>query len=620
MSATRRARSQSRTESDNALRLALVVGYLALAAGVVIARLNPSPGYDVSIYTSTPFVYWAGAGLAVALGLGAAVFGRRVTRALGVALAGLAMLTFLGLPFLRGMYFYGSGDALTHLGLAKSLLNTDFAFMDLIYPGGHSLAIFLSQAMGVPLRHGLMYAMMTASVVTLVFVPLAVWAVVPDVRAVGFGVFTAMLMLPMNNISTHPGFHSYTLTTLFFPFVLYLTFKHITRGAEDEALPEWASAVSLVAPVALGATVFYHPQVAIDVLILSFTVFAVGYVLRRRTGANSAFEHRLLSGQVLLLGVIFTAWALQHQQTFIFAENLANSVTGFLETGRGAGQIAQDRGDSADSLNVSLVELFVKLFGISFLYILLSGGLVVKEIVGGVRGRIDDSGMAATYIGFSALTLGPFFAAQFVGNVSTYFFRHLGFAMVLVGVLGAIALYKAVAEYGSLLSGGARVAGVLLAVIVLTGSLVAFYPSPYIYLPSAETPESQFVGYEATFEHQAEEVPVAKVRIGPTRFADALGRTVPGRLLWSPNQTQFDTVENLTKYRENDRTDHPGYYLVVSERDRGREVKGFHGIRYQRDDFRAVNQAVTPRLSRVQTNGGYQLYYVDQQGLVNTTD
>ncbi|WP_245699015.1 hypothetical protein [Halopelagius longus] len=617
--------------SDDALRLALVVGYLALAAGVVVARVNPSPGYDASIYASTPFVYWAGFGLAVALGLGVAVFGRRVTRALGVALAGLAMLTFLGLPFLRGTYFYGSGDALTHLGLAKSLLRTDFAFMDLIYPGGHSLAIFLSEAMGVPLRHGLMYAMMTASVVSLVFVPLAVWAVVPDGRAVGLAVFTAMLMLPMNNISTHPGFHSYTLTTLYFPFVLYLTFKHITRGAEDETLPEWASAVSLVAPIALGATVFYHPQVAIDVLILLFTVFAVGYVLRRRTetagaagatGTTRTFDHRLLTGQVLALAVIFTAWAVQHQQTFIFAENLTNSVTGFLQTGEGAGQIAQDRGKSADSLNISLEVLFVKLFGISFLYTLLAGGLVLKEVLGGVlRDRSgDDSEMAVTYIGFSALTLGPFFAAQFVGNVSSYFFRHLGFAMVLIGVLGAIALYKAVTEYGSALSGGARVASVLLAVLVLTGSLVAFYPSPYIYLPSSETPESQFVGYDATFKHQAEEVPVAKVRIGASRFTDALTTTVPGRLLWSPNKTEFDSIENLTKYRENERTDHPGYYLVVSERDKGREVKGFHGIRYQREDFREIDGAVTPRLSRVQTNGDYRLYYVDQEGLVNTTD
>lgn len=615
MSANRTAWSQSRTESNDSLHLALVVGYLALAGAVVWTRLNPSPGYDASIYASTPLVYWLGAGIAVAVGLGTALFGERVTRVLGIGLAGLTMVSFLGLPFLHGMYFYGSGDALTHLGLAKELLRTDFAFGDLIYPGGHSLGIFLSQTMGVSLRYGLMYAILTMSMVSLVFVPLAVWAVVRDERAVGLAVFTAMLLLPINNISTHPHFHSYTLTTLYFPFVLYLAFKHITRAAEDDALPEWLSAVSILSPVALGATVFYHPQVAIDVLILLFTMFGVGYVLRRHAGSSSGLEHRLLAGQVLVLAVIFITWALQHQQTYIFAENLTNSVAGFVETGQGAGEIAEDRGGSAESLGISIWELFAKVFGVSMIYILLSGGLLLREVFGGVRDRSDDSGMAVTYIGFSALTLGPFFAAQFVGNVSTYFFRHLGFAMVLVGVLGSIALYKLAVEYGSFLSGKTRVASVVIALLMLSGSLVAFYPSPYIYLPSAETPESDFVGYNATFQHRAEDVPIAKVRIAPSRFSDALTAGVPGRLLWSPSGTQFDSIENVTRYRGNNGTDHPGYYLAISERDRGREVNGFHGIRYQNDDFQRIDRAVEPRISRVQTNGDYRLYYIDQEGL-----
>lgn len=615
MSATRTTRSQSQTGTTDALHLALVVGYLALAGAVLWTRVNPSPSYDASIYTSTPLLYWLGALVAVGIGLGTAVSGERVTRALGVGLAGLTMISFLGLPFLQGMYFHGSGDAMTHLGWTKALVQTDFGFTDLIYPGGHSLAAFLSQTMGVPIRYGLMYAMLTMSTVSLVFIPLAVWAVVRDERAVGLAVFTGMLMLSVNNISTHAHFHSYTLTTLYFPFVLYLTFKHVTRAAEDDALPDWLSAVSLLSPIALGATVFYHPQVAIDVLILLFTIFGVGYVLRRRNDASTAFEYRLLAGQVLVLGVIFVTWAVQHQHTFIFAQNLTDSVIGFAQTGQGAGDIARDRSESAGSLGISIWELFAKLFGISVLYIILASSLILSEVFGGVRDRTDDSGIAVTYIGFSALTLGPFFAAQFIGNVSSYFFRHLGFAMVLVGVLGAIALYKLAAEYGPHLSGGARVASTLLAILVLTGSLVAFYPSPYIYLPSSETPESQFVGYNASFQHRAEEVPFAKVRAGPERFSDALSAGIPDRLMWGISQEEFNSVENVTRYRGNNRTDHPGYYLVVSERDRERETVGYHGIRYQNEDFDRIDQQVTPRISRVQTNGDYRLYYINQEGL-----
>lgn len=614
-----RTNNETTTASSRAVRLGLTAGYLSLAVAVLAARAVPATTYEASPYTSTPILFWIGLVVAATLGLASSAVGSRLGRYGGLGLAGLATVAFLGLPFIRSYYFYGSGDALTHLGWAQAMLDPGFGFFDLIYPGGHSLSLYLSQMMGVPVRHGLMYAMLTVSVVTLLFVPLSVWVVLRDKRVVVFAAVTAMLMLPMNNISTHPGFHSYTLGTLYFPLVLYMTFKHITRGADDETLPSWLSAMSLLSPIPLAAMVFYHPQVAVDVVILLATMFIVGYIYRRRASGDldsAQFRHRLLVGQVVVITLIFVYWSLRYEKTYSFAENATNSLLSFLETGEGAGDIAAKRAESGNQLGeYVVVELFLKLFLVKAAYIGVATALIAAKLFGRVNKSDTDSGMAITYLGFSGLTLGPFFAVQFLGDVSTYFFRHLGFAMILVGVLAAVGLFYFARYVSPHVGQRGKAIFTVFGVLVLCLSLVAYYPSPYVYLPSSHTPQSQFVGYQTTFDTLPEETPLAKVRIDSGRFSDALNADAPGRLLWGVPGPQMDSLGNITTFRENDRSDVPAYYLVVSERDRGREVDGFHGIRYQDDDFDRVQNAVDPRISRVQTNGDYEVYYIDQRGL-----
>ncbi|SFR66585.1 hypothetical protein [Halogeometricum limi] len=595
------------------------MGFLGLAGAVLAARSVPSTGYEVSIYRATPPAFWFGVVTAATIGILATLFGRRLTKAAGVGLAGLSTVSFLALPFFRGYYFYGSGDALTHLGWAKRMLGPDFGFFDLIYPGGHSLALFLSQVMGVPVRWGMMYAMLAMSVLTMLFVPLAVWVVLRDSRAVVIASFVAMLMLPINNISTHSHFHSYTLTTLYFPFVLYLLFKHLTRSAEDVSLPSWASASSFLLPIALVANVFYHPQVAVNVLIFMGTILAVGLAWRRRVRVTHAAatdggqRHRLIVGQVAFLAALLATWATQYQQTYRLLNNVLMSAQGFLASGSGAGEVAQQRTGSAEAIGVSLVELFLKLFAVNAVFIVLATGLLAAVAFGIVRHR-SDSDMAVTYIGCSALTLGPFFAVQFIGDVSGYFFRHLGFAMVLAGVLGAIALFHLSKVLEGAIEGREQAIVAVITIAVLCLSLAAYFPSPYIYNPSPQSPEQQFVGYDATFEYRAEGAAVAGIRAGPGRFSDALNDDFDPRLMWTLGQDTVDSLENVTRFREHRLSDEPFYYLVVSEKDRARELQGYHGLRYQEDDFDRIANATNPRISRIQTNGEYNMYFVDQQG------
>jgi hypothetical protein len=611
-------------------RTVLAAGYLALAVGVLAARGAPAPGYEPSVYTGTPPVYWVCVLVAVSVGVGAAFLWGRLGRYAGVALAGLSVLSFVGLPVVRGYHFHGAADAMTHLGYAREMAGESQLFFDLIYPGGHAMGVFLSGAMDVPVRQGLMYTMVAVAAVTLLFVPLCVWVVVREPRAVVFGAVTAMLMLPINNVSTTYAFHTFSLATFFFPFVLYLALKHVLGGAEDRSLPRWLSGVSLVAPVPLVAVVLFHPQLAVDVIIVLGTVAVTGVVLRAREGwwGNGSVRdavtdgggdrHRLLVGQVVVLVAVFVVWVLQHEQTYIFAESLTESLGQFFAEGEGAAAVTQDRQQSADRLGISLVELFVKLFAANLLYVVAAAGLAVATLLGLAGESGSDERRVVLYVVLSGLALAPFVLAQFVGNISGYFFRHFGFVMVLVGLLGAIALYRFLGRVGPQTVTSTR--GLVLsvcAVVVLCLSLAAFFPSPYIYLPGQGTPEQQFTGFETSFEHLPEEAAMAKIRPGTGRMQDATGYVLADDRSWLVQGPTLDSLGNVTRFRGDAGPDygHPGYYLVVSEYDRLRETVGFHGIRFQDEDFGRVTGTTTPRLTPVVSNGDYRLYYVDQRGI-----
>lgn len=188
------------TQRDSRLtRTLLLVGFLAIAVGILVARASPARAYEVSIYQSTPAAFWVGVAVAVLTALVVVVRAPNSRFAAGgVALAALAIAAVSALPLVRAYHFYGFNDSLTHLGWAKSLVSETLTPLDIVYPSGHVSAGMVSAALGVELTTAMMLVVFFVSAVYLVFVPLLVSLVVPDRRAVLVAVFSALLFLPVN--------------------------------------------------------------------------------------------------------------------------------------------------------------------------------------------------------------------------------------------------------------------------------------------------------------------------------------------------------------------------------------------------------------------------------------
>ncbi|MFB6179797.1 MAG: hypothetical protein ABEI77_08745, partial [Halorientalis sp.] len=149
----------------------LTLGFLAVAGAVLTATRSPATGYEVSIYSATPVTFWIACSVAFLAAISVAVSPLYEDVAPFVlVLGGSTMLTIAALPVLRGYYFYGLGDSLTHLGWARQLAagSDPLAFF---YPGSHLIAAAIA-ALGYEMPYAMLLSVVLFTLLYLVCVPL----------------------------------------------------------------------------------------------------------------------------------------------------------------------------------------------------------------------------------------------------------------------------------------------------------------------------------------------------------------------------------------------------------------------------------------------------------------
>lgn len=596
-------------EDRSSVSIALLVGSLCFVGAVSIAEANPAVGYEVSIYDSTPLLFWIGIGLSLLIGVGALLLATSWIQWVGgLVLSGLSVLSVAALPLIRGYFFYGLSDSVRHLGAVRQLVSGDTNFFAEVYPGAYSFSGFLSALSGIPIEQSMLFVVFIMMALYTVFVVLCVRTILPRRRAVAIAGVSALLFLPLNQISFHPHFHTFSMATFFTPVLLYVVIKHITADRTDSTIPGRLSSTDLGFAVTAIAIVFYHPQVALNVIIILGAI-AVAQLFGSRFFSDIPLAHSPpVYGPLLFLVVVFTLWNLQHQEIFNMSSNLLASLSGLATGTEQSGQIVTERVDSAESVGLGVGELFVKLFLIPAFYALVAGAVMVTNLFSEQFG--DKSGMVTTAFLVSGVALGIFSLAHFVGDVSGHFFRHVGFGMVLVTILAAIGLTRAgdyVDELNHELSDMVKVVTVIALVVGLTLSILVIFPSPYLSQPTQHVSEQQYMGHTTAMEYRAEGAAVASTRGGPRRYATSMGQYLDPRLAWGVPPEALPS--DLRRFRGNDFPTREFYYYIQTEHDERREVVAYRGLRYDESDFTGVG--ATRGVSQIMTNGRVDIYYVE---------
>lgn len=601
-------------------KLGLIVGYLSLTVAILVAHATPATGYEVSIYTATPLLFWVFAGLALLVSLVVSIqLPDTGLGSLALMLGGTSLLSIVALPLVRGYHYYGLADGLNHLAFARNMAAGNLAFLRMLYPSSHSTAVLFSTVAGVDIPRAMLLVVLVCMLVFFVFVPVTVREFLPAPRAVVLASFAGFMLMPLTNIGTVNRFHPFSLATLVSPLLLYLLVLHLGDRVDDGRLPGRLSPTSLLVPPVGMVLIMYHPQLAFDVIVI-FAVFAGLQLVARWTGwSHPVARTRAVYGQAVILLGMFFAWNSTRWQASVTIRRTQQNLREYFLGGSEVAPNVQSRQESAREIGVSLTELFVKLLSVEAVFALLAGVLVVVSLLGWLKLR-PETETVVTGFAVAGLVLLPYFFTQFIGNLAHHFFRHVGFTMVVVTILASVTLYHCWKRFEP--HRFAQPALVVFLAVMLVLSLAALYPSPYIFRHNPHVSEQHVDGFERSFATQPandpEPVLFRNTGLVLSRYERALAAKpgtpwYPGPVTPEPDLAERVPGSGMWNLRAHvasaywaERSDS---YLIVTAVDRKRAVVAEEGLRYSRASFAAVRDQ--PRVHRVHTTGQFRSYYID---------
>ncbi|ESP86896.1 hypothetical protein K933_16582 [Candidatus Halobonum tyrrellensis G22] len=603
---------------------------------LLAAHWAPTTGYEISLYGATPLTVWIPLGVALVASAYAAVTARSTWAwAGGVVGAGGAALTVCALPIIRGYYFYGTADALTHLGWVKDIV---FGVLDpaqMLYPGMHVYSIFISRVTDLPFHRSMLFAVLSFVVMSAVFVPLTVWILTQRRWLVTAGVFAGLCYLSINQVSTHyMSTHPFSQSTQMFPLALYTMALYLVSRRDDAAVGERRlTAIGGAFALFLIGAVFYHPEHAVNLLVV------LGFAVVIQIGGRWVLQpdHRLLTQRSLLphtvgFALLAGGWTILHSRGDRTLNVVLSEVRDFLfGGGSSVGGVVQQRGGALSAIGVSYFDVFLRMFLVMGVFAALSGILILAAGVGRVRAGRSDTGAVVTHLALGLAVLVPASLALFVGNVSKLFFRNLGSIMMVSTIVGVLALgylpillrgsvrgrsiVRRLRDLGPTASSIRTALAVVVVVALMTHSLAIMFKDPYIYRPNRQVTEQAMGGYESFFEHQVEGVDDVRLRATDRRYLHAIygveegsqGTGLSGDWESVPNDT---LVQLPSKYNES-------RYLAFTEFDRLRELIAYQQVRYDESDFAALDRQVG--VSRVHDSGEVRGYLINGSGNESAT-
>lgn len=604
----------------------LAIGFLSVAGAVFAAYVTPATGYELSLYTATPKLFWAGISVALLLALGVAfVSSIGSYRLLALILAICAVFAVLALPLIRGYYFYGTADPLTHIGLAKDLANGQQSPFGLIYPGIHTLSVFISRTSGYPLTRSMLLIVLCFTLVYVVFIPLCVRLLVSEKRATVLGLFSALLLLPINHVSTHFRVHPFTLTVLYSSLVIFLILKVFTndtgrakrsRGPNTEQGRQKGRGTRRGTDTVLGsllalalvvtAVVLYHPQQGLNLLVLFVTVCGIQLFYRLFYSSHPVSSHPTMYASTAFFFGVYVLWTVRTAWFYRLASKHVSKVISYLNGETIAGERIQAQGSSLLAVGGSIPEMFVKLFLLNTIYAVLTAIIALISLYHGIDDSVTEAKGLRLYISLSVVPMVLIFFVYLVGSISEMQFRHLGFIMVLATILGAIGLFMIQEHLTRLLTRPQAGAVIAVCFVLMLGfALAPIYQSPYIHKPNLQVTEAQMDGYDTAIEHQTPGTTVRGVRIEPMRYSDAT-HGVAWTTARAKQYRKTVSSHNLSRLRS---TLDGTQYVIVTQMDREREVTAYKQLKYSRQGFRSLD--AQPGVNRVMSNGAVQLYYVE---------
>jgi hypothetical protein len=367
---------------------------------IYIAYLNPSRGYELSIYESTPLITWMFLILSVLGVLSVIMYQVYLNQCNNYCFMGIFILLFnrvslLSIPFIRGYYSW-RGDNISHIGSIISISQLGFIPSDNTYPITHLFLTSIYVITELPQLLMVNYSTALFSIFYVISIYLLATAILSSKKAHILAVSSvAVVFLSSNtNIFLFPNGWS----IFYIPFAMFLCFKSL----EISKSPKY----NILFVIVLVMYPFFHPLSSIFFTSTLLVINLITFVYLAKTNETNYYntikstkkpefkwlsfsnfsqclkgtvdrtfsivlsnKYRSSFTAVLIELAIFLPWILSFQAYHINLRLFYNSVL----SGSTPDVIESMQG-TLDKINITgmdFIELLIKVEGAKFIFIFL---------------------------------------------------------------------------------------------------------------------------------------------------------------------------------------------------------------------------------------------------------
>lgn len=595
-------------------KLGATAALILFSVSIAAAHFAPATSYELSIYQSTPLLFWCGIGITLLLSMWLSFnAANKIIRNVGIGTAVASVTSITALPLIRGYFYYGTGDALTHLGFVISILTGTYDFQVTLYPGMHLLAAIITLFSGLSAARALFFLLSTFFLLFCVLASLAAREWYGDDSILPLAIFSSILSIPIITINL-PVLQPIpaTMAILFLPLPIFL-FSRYLRTREKR--------ITVSLPITGIGLFLFHPQYATALFVMmigmSFVLLVISLVRDRRP--ISVAYSMFLQGTVL--GLFLFMW-LKGRPGFrgALAEVFVSIISSF-----SIGQTVASKASGLQQFGGGLLGIFSKLFFLKALFCLFTAAFLLMSLWRILTRNTDQTrrGVHITSIGFGLIPIAGLVVLYIVAGNPSQYLRYIAFLLIFTTIFGALFLqYKRRWLSNHYSPKIANIAFGIFFVLALTSAVPVMFNSPYLYQPSAHVPRAQMIGYAETFEHRATGLPVASTRTQGFRYRHAVygreqsvdgigippeGELVPPRSIRRTNDTTTSVEHHFANQSLSKRITQP-VYLAITQSDKIIDIRLYNGARWSRGDFRYLE--TSPHIAKIRSNGQFTLYLI----------
>lgn len=573
----------------------LILGNLLIATGTLHIYNSPISGYNPQIYSSPVFYLIAISSMVLIFTY---LLTRKASSELRIALSTSIMtsvIVIVSYPIISGAYFISEGDALTHFGTIQDILNGVVNPSEIFYPGTHILTVIITEVGAGEPRISTMILPIIFVLLYIISIPLIFRDIVGNFHGEKVGLVSGLCLLPVSQHGIH--FSPTFMAILYSSFVLFSFIKYGKNRKINQLV---------VFLCGFFGILILHPQQAINLILLLAGIAVIAGL----ANGISLYNFAIASNLTVLLGMLAYLW-ISDKSTFAYS--FVGLLTSFISSTVDSTGETSD-GDTLNqvlqSIDASIFEIFLKLFLNNLVFILLAV-LVSMCFYKSYSDRnikpMKNPKHLTPILIVSLIPIVILFVGLFV--TGSQYFRYFYFAMVPTTIGGGYALYRAsVHQWGTI-----RKIGHYVLMVLIVISLVSIHPSPYVYQPTNQITQQQFVGYEWSADYGNTNHEFIRIRSPVDRYLQATNKVntknyseyIGGRNRPRKAPSKFSKTGLSSSYDSKK-------YLPVTSVDTYRESQLWNGYRYSSHEFRYLEEY--PDTVKIYESGGNKIYLLRNYG------